>query len=272
MPSYVNIAKETLEILERGSYKPPSNKTVILATEQSQAEEGTVLYSPKNLDLLLDRSSNSSHELSITVTDESTQKAAQRLVQVEGCTDLVLLNFASARNPGGGFLRGSKAQEEDLSRCSGLYPCLLKQPKYYEINRALRSTLYTDNIIYSPKVPFFRVVNQDLLEEPFTASIITAPAPNTEATLRQDPTARVTRTLRRRAGNILAVARDQGHTSLLLGAWGCGIFRNDPDQVAGSFKYWLEGPFRGSFGKVTFAILDRVLGQPTFKTFKTILV
>src|SRR6185312_12808515 len=91
---------------------------------------------------------------------------------------VVALNFASAKNPGGGFLGGAKAQEEDLCRCSALYTCQLTQSAYYEVNRATSSMLYTDNIIYSPDVPFFRDDRLQLLDEPFTVSIITAPAPN----------------------------------------------------------------------------------------------
>jgi len=68
----------------------------------------------------------------------------------------VALNFASAKNPGGGFLGGAKALEEDMARASALYHCLLRQSEYYTINRAGNSMLCTDHI-YSPLVPFFRI-------------------------------------------------------------------------------------------------------------------
>ena len=78
-----------------------------------------------------------------------------------------MLNFASARNPGGGFLRGAKAQEEDLCRCSGLYETLLECPTYYSVNRHQKSMMYTDHIIYSPKVVFFRTGGRKpMLEKP----------------------------------------------------------------------------------------------------------
>jgi uncharacterized protein (TIGR02452 family) len=79
-----------------------------------------------------------------------------RLVQEEGVDDPVVLNFASARNVGGGFLNGARAQEEDLARSCGLFRCLETQPEYYEVNRRTASLLYTDHIIYSPRVPWFR--------------------------------------------------------------------------------------------------------------------
>jgi len=66
------------------------------------------------------------------------------------------LNFASAKNPGGGFLGGGSAQEESLARSSGLFPCINQMQQMYETNRAYRSCLYTDHMIYSPRVPVFR--------------------------------------------------------------------------------------------------------------------
>ena len=101
-------------------------------------------------------SSKSSQLPTIEVTAETTQHAARRLVESESVADLVLLNFASARNAGGGFINGAKAQEEDLCRCSGLYQCLISQRGYYDANRKQESALYTDHLIYSPNVPWFR--------------------------------------------------------------------------------------------------------------------
>jgi uncharacterized protein (TIGR02452 family) len=42
----------------------------------------------------------------------------------------------------------------------------------------------------------------------------------------------------------------------VLGAWGCGVFRNDPQQIAALFAAALTGPFHGAFAEVVFAILD----------------
>ncbi len=183
-------------------------------------------------------------------------QAAAQSAALDG--PVVLLNFASARNPGGGFLGGAKAQEEDLCRCSGLYATLLTQPDYYQVHRANKSLLYTDHIIYSPRVPFFRVRSSDaFLEEPFVASVITAPAPNAGAMRRNEPPAVNTlpETFRRRWHNILAVAKNEGHTSLVLGAWGCGAFRNDPKLVASTAREALSLPsFSDSFTRVVFPV------------------
>lgn len=265
-------AKKVLDILEAGYYTAPSGAIRKIAAEQQAAVAGTVLYTPQEAQALLKAPKDCPNAaMRIEVTDESTQAAARRLVQDEACADLVLLNFASAKNPGGGFLGGAKAQEEDLARSSGLYPCLLEQPAYYNANRAFDSLLYTDHMIYSPRVPWFRAGGKALLEQPFPASVITAPAPNAGEVLRRDPKAGpdIERSLRRRAGLVLAVARDRGHRNLLLGAWGCGVFRNDPVQVAGIFDETLrEAHFEGCFERVVFAVYDKSRDQATLQAFQ----
>ncbi|MGF1527656.1 MAG: TIGR02452 family protein [Candidatus Competibacterales bacterium] len=270
--SLKRIAQETLTITQDGAFTAPSGKVVHFAPAQRRAEDATVLYRPDELPgLLAAQPPDGGGFPTVEVTDETTQAAAHRLVVWEGCRDLVLLNFASARNPGGGFLNGAKAQEEDLARCSGLYLCQLKQPDYYAANRAEPSLLYTDHIIYSPRVPWFRIDHRSLLEDYFPASVITAPAPNAGQVLGRDPTAQpeIGRTLRRRAGYVLAVARDNGHRTLLLGAWGCGVFRNDPAVVADAFGQWLQSPtFRGCFHRVVFGVYDSSPGQGTLKAFQ----
>lgn len=270
--SLIHIVEETLTILDKSRYLSESGRSVEFLSEQKAAVDGTRLYTPDQLQSLLTKKNISEEtDLAIEVTDETTQVAAQRLVQIERCDDLVLLNYASARNPGGGFLRGARAQEEDLARCSGLFPCLMTQPAYYEANRIENSLLYTDHIIYSPEVPFFRTHSRNLLENIFLASVITAPAPNAGECLRRNSHAgpAIEEALQRRAGNILAVARDNGHRSLLLGAWGCGVFRNDPNRVADIFGHWLISPeFEGWFVRAVFAVYDPRKDKGTLRAFE----
>lgn len=254
--SLKGVAKETLQIIADGRYTAPSGRAVSLEPQIGEAIRGTRLWRPAELaELLADRRWATGATTSVEVTGETTQLAAQRLA----AADPVVLNFASARNPGGGFINGAKAQEEDLARCSALYPCLTSQRDYYAANRATDSLLYEDLIIYSPRVPFFRVRSRERIEDPFLASVITAPAPNAGQQLMRDPDAgaAIEEALRRRAGYVLALAAHMGHRTLVLGAWGCGVFRNDPAQVAGAFGTHLEGALAGAFERVVFAILDR---------------
>jgi uncharacterized protein (TIGR02452 family) len=262
------IAEETVEIANRGWYTAPSGTPVPIADAVARAANGTRLYGPGDYDRLGVPAARVG-PASLEVTVETTGEAVRRLVMGKGLARVVALNFASAKNPGGGFLGGAKAQEEDLARCSALYKCQLTQPAYDEANRACASMLYTDHLIYSPDVPFFRDERLQLLAEPFVASIITSPAPNAGEARRRGESERVRATLERRAAHVLAVAAHHGHLTLVLGAWGCGVFRNDPREVADVFVRLLTNlPYARAFDRVVFAIYDRSEARANFRAFE----
>lgn len=242
-------AKRVLEVLKRGTYNI-AGKDVSIREVQWKAEHQSRLYTPEELEEFRIRSEGK--PCSVVVEDGTTQQVARELSR-DG--SVALLNFASGRNPGGGFLNGAKAQEEDLCRCSGLYPTLLRHPAYYEANRSQNSMLYTDYAIFSPDVPFFRLRGTgDFLEEPFECGVITAPAPNSGPHLdRGGNESDLETCFARRWLNVLAIARDQGVTNVLLGAWGCGAFRGDPEMSARTARQAIEviGP---AFEKIVFAI------------------
>ncbi|MFO0612131.1 MAG: TIGR02452 family protein [Polyangiaceae bacterium] len=266
--SLTGTAEETLAIVARGSYVAPSGAVVDVRSAIDAAVAGTRLFRPEDVDAL-PATFHGDATLRVEVTGETTAEAARRLVAVEGEAEVMALNFASAKNPGGGFLRGAKAQEEDLARCSALYTCQITQRGYYEANRASGSMLYTDHMIHSPAVPFFRDERLVLLEAPFHVSILTAPAPNAGEARGREEASRVAEVLDARAGKVLAVAAHRGHRTLVLGAWGCGVFRNDPAQVAAIFDRWLASDrFRGAFGRVVFAVYDRSKSQENRRAFQ----
>ena len=62
--------------------------------------------------------------------------------------------------------------------------------------------------------------------------------------------------LRSRIHRVLHIANAMGYESLVLGAWGCGAFGNDPETTAADFKSALAGDFRYCFAEVAFAIAD----------------
>lgn len=227
-------ANAVLRLLDAGSYQVDGQE-IRIASEQKVAVNGTRLYTPEEL---ANMGTASGSLPTVRVTDGTTQSVALELaLSVNG--NVALLNFASARNPGGGFLNGAKAQEEDLCRCSGLYPCLLKCMEYYEVNRQQTSLLYTDYALFSPNVPFFKTRGTgEYLQTPFFASVITAPAPNSGPFLRnaQGSTNELRATFLRRWKNVLRIARDQNVSHFLLGAWGCGAFGGDPVMASETAK------------------------------------
>jgi uncharacterized protein (TIGR02452 family) len=259
-------AQETVAILERGEYLGPGGQHVRIGDEMEAARSRSALYRPEDFGEVFRRRDQvlqgrgDRPPVSFEVVNETTLHAARRLLE-EGCARVLALNFASARNPGGGFLKGSQAQEESLARASGLYTCLIARGEMYEVNRQHPSCLYTDHMIYSPDVPVFRGDADELLDRPCPVSFVTAPAVNAGAVRRNEPgkVARIGPVLDARIEKVLSVAVAHGHEALVLGAWGCGVFANDPEEVAALFARHLTGGglFRTAFQRVVFAVLDR---------------
>lgn len=271
--SLAGVAKETVAIVERGTYTCPSGQVVSIQAEVAAALAGTVLHRPVDFDGM-PRTPGAGDPPRLEVWADSTAGAARRLAEAPDNAGVALLDFASAKNPGGGFLGGAKAQEEDLARCSALYACQRTQRDYYAANRAEPSMLYTDHLIYSPAVPFFRDERLELLARPFCAAVVTAPAPNAGEHLRRDARghAAISAALDRRAERVLRVFAHHQQRVLVLGAWGCGVFRNDPAEVAAVFVRWLRAPdYAGAFDRVVFAILDRSREQSTLRAFERAL-
>jgi uncharacterized protein (TIGR02452 family) len=257
------IARETLAACEQGSYVAPSGRTVDVRSELARATESTICTDAAP------SFTTFGADAAIELANETTLTGLETLA-ASGEAHLGCLNFASARNPGGGFQNGAQAQEESLARSSGLYPCLLTQKaSFYDPNRAHRSALYLDRTIVSPLVPFFRRDDGTWLETPYLATVITSPAPNLGALRehRSADVARVPETLRRRADLVLALAAAHGVRRLVLGAWGCGVFRNEPTVVATVFADLLRDRFRSAFDLVRFSVYDTQPGLPVFTPF-----
>lgn len=161
---------------------------------------------------------------------------------------VAVLNFASSTNPGGGVKHGASAQEECLCRCSTLYPCLNDAKMwdiFYTPHRAAKNPLHNDDCIYTPNVYVIKDDDYNLLDEPFQVDVITCAAPN----LRERPTnyASESKTMdissdelmhlhEKRAERILTIAAINGAEVVILGAFGCGAFKNDPQIVAQAYR------------------------------------
>lgn len=261
------IATETESIVEAGLYRTPEGREISIERTLAAALSGTRLYGPDPVPVAAldtDRASV------IEVTDESSLQAARRMTG-EGAGRIAVLNYASARNPGGGYLNGAQAQEEALCRGSALYATLLRAPDYYAHHRAERSAFYTDRVIHSPGVPVFRDDRGRLLDTPYSVGFLTSPAPNAGVIRSRTPedAHRIPAVLASRAERVLEVAAVRGYRRLVLGAWGCGVFMNDPAQVAGAFRALLAdgGRFAGHFEQIVFGILDRSRAAATRTAF-----
>jgi uncharacterized protein (TIGR02452 family) len=262
------IATENERIAAAGWYAAPGGPRVDIAAGLTRARAGTALFGPGPVPGV--PPGDSGREPGISVTGEDSTAAARRLV-TGAAGPVAVLNFASARSPGGGYRNGTRAQEEALCRASALYPCLLEAPEFYAAHRADPDPFFSDRVIHTPGVPVFRDPGGALLDVPFRAGFLTCAAPNAGVIAERAPErmGELPAVLRTRAGRVLEVAALMGYRRLVLGAWGCGVFRNDPARVADAFRGLLGegGRFARHFEQVVFAILDRRSPSPVRDAF-----
>ena len=181
-----------------------------------------------------------------------------------------VLNFASYKNPGGKFLEGSMAQEESLCHNSNLYNILSYFKDYYAYNRShINRSLYEDRAIYSPEVIFFRKMGG---VHTF-ADVITCAAPNINAARRNHNVEFFEnhQALYNRCKFVLDIAQMVGIDILILGAYGCGVFGQDPYQVARIFKDLLTSRYsKYTFDTVIFAIPSTGHSINNYNAFRSV--
>lgn len=225
-----------------------------------------------------------SESVSVIVSKKRTYEAAQSYVR-QGLKTAVL-NFASSTNPGGGVVNGANAQEESLCRCSTLYFCLKDQQMwddFYLPHRKYGTPLHNDDCIYTPDVIVFKsdTAEPELLPEAswYRVNVLTCAAPN----LRHQPSNSMNpgdgsdpvlispealqALHEKRLRRILDIAVKKGNEAVILGAFGCGAFMNDPEVVARASKNVVSDYVR-AFRKIEFAVYCRPFDQRNFLTFQ----
>ncbi|MCC8072618.1 MAG: TIGR02452 family protein [Clostridiales bacterium] len=212
----------------------------------------------------------------IEVSNDTSFNAAKKLLQ--SCKRVAVLNFASGVNPGGGVTVGAMAQEECLCRSSNLIPCLKQNHIYnefYNYHRSLTDTYYSDRIIYTPNVTVFKDDSPipKLLprSEWFDVDIITCAAPNM---INHEIDEKVLyKIFRDRICEILISAEQNDADGIVLGAWGCGAYKNPPLIVAKAFNKAIGTAGYSHFKKISFAIkADTQVGLENLKIFENILL
>ena len=221
-------------------------------------------------------------EAKVVVSPKRTFEAA---VAYAGRMRTCAHNFASATNPGGGVVNGSSAQEEALCRCSTLYFNLNVRDMwdgFYTPHRRTHDPLHNDDIIYTPGVVVFKsdtAYPRTLAESEWkTLDVITCAAPN----LRERPSNRMNagdgnvqveisaadlQTLHElRLRRILDVAAANGAEAIVLGAFGCGAFRNDPKVVAAAAKT-VVADYLHAFRAIEFAVYCRPGDSANYDAF-----
>jgi uncharacterized protein (TIGR02452 family) len=271
------LARETVEILEQGFYLSHSDDLVEISLALESAVTNSILYKPEMFTAVSEQrdklfETQPAKQTTFEVVNATTLEVAKELYERYENLSIACLNFASAKNPGGGFLGGSQAQEESLARSSGLYSCLMQRYEMYEFNRQYGSSLYSEHMIYSPDVPVFRTEDGSLLSEPCFLSFITAPAVNAGAVRQNEASniSQINQVMNTRMEKVLSVAFIHNHDTFILGAWGCGVFKNEPKTVAHLFANHLQkgGKFFNRFNRIVFAVFDRTEKQEIFAAFE----
>lgn len=223
----------------------------------------------------------------VTVTGDRSYQAAMRLAaENEGCK-IAVMNFANAFHPGGGVTKGASAQEECLCRTSTLYPLLdreILKRTYYEHHRKLKTPKASDALIYTEDVVICKT-DEDLpkrlpREQWVKVDVITVAAPdlrkmsNRYAPLVNGGTNMNNAELFgyhvKRAIHVFTCAAAKEVDILVLGAFGCGAFQNDPEVVARAYKVAI-GEFPKVFKKIEFAVYCSPTDMKNFETFSRVL-
>ena len=241
------LGRSAVALASAGNYRNAAGESVDIRETVATAIAAKISL-PPDAPFPIGNSRNSAGP-EIQVANLTTLQAARDMI-ARGHRPLAL-NFANGVTPGGGFLSGSKVQEEVLCCSSALFATLDGDPMY-AAHRARDDHESSAWCILSPRVPVFRDDAGSPLDRPYPLDFITCAAP-VAAIVRQPRSASL---MRDRIDRVLAIARAYGYDSLVLGTWGCGAFHNDPTLTAVAFREALEGEFHSSFTHITFAITD----------------
>lgn len=226
--------------------------------------EAVVIF-PENLDKNIKK----------TQSNKISFKLENVINTIETTSDSCVLVFCSAKNPGGGILQGSKAQEEEISLHSSWYFQIRNIENFYL--KKGENAINTDKLLYVKKG--FLLKNEYYFDiKPVEVSFIGSTAPNVKGMLEQNfDIANVEDVMRKRVENVLKLAQISRRSKLILGAWGCGIFGLDPVIVAKIFNEKInEGWFSGEIifsinEKSILEVFENIISNP-LKTLKKIKV
>lgn len=276
----ITVLDDTLQILANGGYSGECGK-VSLSLTSAQICEAKV-YLPEDIEGL--------RRYFKTRTNEQTYKHACifecenadsldlaerkfKALKTQGVHEpkILVLNMASATQPGGRVREGAAAQEEELCRRTSLLLSLesTDAKRYYDYNNAQKSRMGTDSVIISPRVEVIKSAASKAMDEPFCISVISASAPMVRLGLEGKSQNDYEEMLYKRIYGMLLVAARENYRHLILGAFGCGVFGNDAALVSDLFgRAFRDLSECGcTFDSVDFAVLCRADNDYNFREF-----
>lgn len=270
------------EIFRDTEQRYTSDQTLMIAVQQSTNNQ---VFIAESEDITVS-SAYKTEKAKVVVSGKRSLEAAE--VYAKQGKKVCVLNFASATNPGGGVVNGSSAQEECICRCTTLFPCLNTDAMwdaFYKPHRKAANPLYNNDCIYTPDVCVFKSDTNfpEILpkDEWWNVNILTCAAPN----LRERPSnamnphagdkaTKITPTeleklLTKRIRRIFEIAVANGNEVLILGAFGCGAFRNPPEIVANVFNTVMQD-YLCYFDTIEYAVYHTEREVANYEAFKRI--
>lgn len=265
MGKRVRILRETMKAAEDGCYFV-DEKEVKLPVSFEQIKE-VKLYTPPQVSQLSEQDIPGNKPIQIMLRNQDTLEAAFELHQhrKENEKPVLILNFANPHRPGGGIRSKPGTQEEHLCVKTTVL-CSLETDEawpFYQTNLDCGTQAQTDTILISPNTMVIRNPDLSLREDPFPIAVMTVSAP-IASRMEQEELPNLENILRSRIRGMLRTAAAEGYTRLVLGAWGCGNFGNDPELVARLFHENLTG----NFEEVTMAVFDNSEDQYRYSCFE----
>ena len=260
------IAKQTIHCFQQGYYMYGEKQISIAKQHAHSLASCTCITEDESDHYIYEK--QQTHAGKIVVENIDIIQAITRSDKTYG-----VLNFASAYHPGGGFLNGALAQEESLCFGSNLYLTQIRfQKAFYEYHQSIKSKCYSDRMIYSKDVVYIRDERYACLPEPKLADIITSPAVNLGVALsRGEDEETCYRIMKTRMRKILMLFHEKGNTHIILGAFGCGVFRNDPKRIAQIWKELLiDEDMKSGFHEILFAVYDKSKTQNNIQAFTSV--
>ena len=245
--NFFAIAQETMQITKDRQYEVDGK---VVHFPDVDTEE-VIPFDPELGTAMIDVKKRANGAGRIIVTCEDSFEAAARY------KNPLVMNFANALHPGGGFKMGANAQEESLCRASSLYESISseKGKLLYDFNTTHPSKVWSDFMMISPNVCVFRNQEGELLAKPYVVGVITVPAPNRAGPAFRLPKKKTAQAMEQRIRIMLSVAYLNNYRNLVLGAWGCGVFRNEAKDVAEHFrKVLIDEGYAKYFNEICFAI------------------
>lgn len=274
---------ENVQVFQDTEMLCKTNQILIESTKNSVKNQKVILEGDELPEIDKNRFEQ---DAELIVSKKRTYEAASAYKELKTAVH----NFASASNPGGGVTRGANAQEECLCRCSNLYFCLSEPDmwnSFYMPHRQAHNPIHNDDIIFTPGIKVFKTdtsMPEKMQEKDwYDVDVITCAAPN----LREEPSngynsgdgdkkamisgQELRKLHEKRLERILDVAVMNGEEAVILGAFGCGAFRNQPEIVAEAAANVIQN-YRKAFRVIEFAVYCGPKEDRNYQVFKEMIV